>query len=194
MDIRGQGRTRSRGESRNEQPADNHVKFMVAMANLANTMEANAVATLQAVQRLGQQAGNGNGDGNGTIMWKEMVITWEAMEHALQAQHVSNNQYVEFTAYQLLGEAQHWWQGECQLLRLPNVEIPWDVSQTAFYKKYFLESAREAKEMELMQLKQGSLSVVDYTSQFEELCRFSRACQVPQRSMKVGSALSIKGA
>ncbi|KAL4287970.1 hypothetical protein AHAS_Ahas19G0239400 [Arachis hypogaea] len=35
----------------------------------------------------------------------------------------------------------------------------------------------EAKEMELMQLKQGSLSVADYTNRFEELCRFSRACQ-----------------
>ncbi|XP_020963487.1 uncharacterized protein LOC110265073 [Arachis ipaensis] len=31
--------------------------------------------------------------------------------------------------------------------------------------------------MELMQLKQGSLSVADYTSKFEELCRFSRVCQ-----------------
>ncbi|XP_016164735.1 uncharacterized protein LOC107607276 [Arachis ipaensis] len=31
--------------------------------------------------------------------------------------------------------------------------------------------------MELMQLKQGSLSVTDYTSRFEELCRFSRVCQ-----------------
>ncbi|XP_016185890.1 uncharacterized protein LOC107627567 [Arachis ipaensis] len=49
--------------------------------------------------------------------------------------------------------------------------------KTAFYKKYFPESAREAKEMELMQLKQGSLSVTDYTSNFEELCRFSRVCQ-----------------
>ncbi|XP_016206701.1 uncharacterized protein LOC107647091 [Arachis ipaensis] len=47
----------------------------------------------------------------------------------------------------------------------------------AFYKKYFPESAREEKEMELMQLKQGSLSVADYTSKFEELCRFSRVCQ-----------------
>ncbi|XP_016192364.1 uncharacterized protein LOC107633237 [Arachis ipaensis] len=28
-----------------------------------------------------------------------------------------------------------------------------------------------------MQLKQGSLSVADYTSKFEELCRFSRVCQ-----------------
>ncbi|KAL4274759.1 hypothetical protein AHAS_Ahas20G0039300 [Arachis hypogaea] len=35
------------------------------MANLANTMEANAAATLQAVQRLGQPAGNRNGNGNG---------------------------------------------------------------------------------------------------------------------------------
>ncbi|KAL4371143.1 hypothetical protein AHAS_Ahas06G0136300 [Arachis hypogaea] len=33
------------------------------------------------------------------------------------------------------------------------------------------------QETELMQLKQSSLSVADYTSQFEELCRFSRACQ-----------------
>ncbi|KAL4321331.1 hypothetical protein AHAS_Ahas14G0099800 [Arachis hypogaea] len=38
---------------------------MAAMANLANTMEANAAATLQAVQRLGQPAGNGNGNGEG---------------------------------------------------------------------------------------------------------------------------------
>ncbi|XP_016192621.1 uncharacterized protein LOC107633519 [Arachis ipaensis] len=31
--------------------------------------------------------------------------------------------------------------------------------------------------MELMQLKQDSLSVADYTSKFEELCRFSKVCQ-----------------
>ncbi|XP_016195643.1 uncharacterized protein LOC107636661 [Arachis ipaensis] len=49
----------------NEKPADNHAEFMEAMANLANTMEANDAVTLQAVQRLGQLAGNGNGKGNG---------------------------------------------------------------------------------------------------------------------------------
>ncbi|XP_072094155.1 uncharacterized protein [Arachis hypogaea] len=38
---------------------------MAAMANLTNTIEANAAATLQAMQRLGQSAGNGNGNGNG---------------------------------------------------------------------------------------------------------------------------------
>ncbi|XP_029145743.1 uncharacterized protein [Arachis hypogaea] len=99
------------------------------------------------------------------------------MERALQAQHVPINQYVEFAAYQLAGEAQPWWQAECRLLQLQNADIPWEVFQTAFYKKYFPGSVREAKEMELMQLKQGSLSVADYTNKFEELCRFSRVCQ-----------------
>ncbi|XP_020964956.1 uncharacterized protein LOC110265863 [Arachis ipaensis] len=111
---------------------------MAAMANLANTMEANAA-------------------------------------------HVPSNQYVEFAAYHLREDAQHWWQAACRLLQLQNADVPWDVFQTAFYKKYFLESAREAKEMELMQLKQGSLSVADCTNRFEELCRFSRVCQgVPE--------------
>ncbi|KAL4370772.1 hypothetical protein AHAS_Ahas06G0099200 [Arachis hypogaea] len=32
-------------------------------------------------------------------------------------------------------------------------------------------------EMEPMQLKQGSMSVAEYTNKFEELCRFSRLCQ-----------------
>ncbi|XP_016206468.1 uncharacterized protein LOC107646832 [Arachis ipaensis] len=127
------------------------------MANLANTMEANAVATLQALQRLGQPTENGNRDGNGNdnvegngdnMGGAPMTLAtflkvhlpsfkgstnpteadnwFQAMERALQAQHVPNNQYMEFAAYQLLGEAQHWWQGECHLLQLQNADIPWD--------------------------------------------------------------------
>ena len=64
MATRGRGRTRSRRESRNEQPADNHAEFMAAMANLVNTMEANAAATLQAAQRLDQPVGKGDGNGD----------------------------------------------------------------------------------------------------------------------------------
>ncbi|XLT25458.1 hypothetical protein HN873_056750, partial [Arachis hypogaea] len=55
--------------------------------------------------------------------------------------------------------------------------IPWEVFRTEFYKKYFPNSARNAKELELMQLKQGQMTVAEYTSKFEELCRFSRICQ-----------------
>ncbi|KAL4356877.1 hypothetical protein AHAS_Ahas09G0130600 [Arachis hypogaea] len=51
MVTRERGHTRSQGKSRNERPANNYAEFMVAMVNLANTMEVNATATLQAVQR-----------------------------------------------------------------------------------------------------------------------------------------------
>ncbi|XP_057723751.1 uncharacterized protein LOC130939677 [Arachis stenosperma] len=166
------------------------------MANLANLMEANVATTSHAVQRLDQPAGNGNGnrnrDGEGNDLGgTPMTLTsflkvhpptfrgltnsteadnwFRAMERALQAQHVPTNQYVEFVAYQLSGETQYWWQGECQLLRLSNAEISWDVFQTVFYKKYFPELVREVRELELMQLKQGSLSIVEYTTKFEEL-------------------------
>ncbi|XP_057740130.1 uncharacterized protein LOC130957280 [Arachis stenosperma] len=93
----------------------------------------------------------------------------------------------------LAGEAQPWWQAECYLLQLQNTDIPWEVFQTAFYKKYFPESAREAKEMELMQMKQSSLSVADYTNKFEELCRFSRARVVEEYAKTVAASKDNHG-
>ncbi|XP_057755847.1 uncharacterized protein LOC130975028 [Arachis stenosperma] len=179
MATRRRGCTRTRRENESNPSTDNHTEFMAVMANLANTMEANAAATLQVVQRLGQTAGNGNGnmnkngegDGNdlggapmtltsflkvhprsfrGSTYSTEAENWFRALERVLQAQHVPTNQYVEFAAYQLLGEAQYWWQGECQLMQLSNAEISWDAFQMAFYKKYFPESATEAKELEFM--------------------------------------------
>ncbi|XP_016164926.1 uncharacterized protein LOC107607488 [Arachis ipaensis] len=88
-------------------------------------MEANAAATLQAVQRLDQAAGNRNSDRNG-----------------------NNN-----------GEG----------------------------------NVREARELELMQLKQGSLSVADYTSRSEELCRFSRVCQGATETYESWKCIKYQG-
>ncbi|XP_016168260.1 uncharacterized protein LOC107610772 [Arachis ipaensis] len=148
---------------------------MAAMANLVNTMEANATATLQAVQRLGQPTENGNGIGEGNVDDNaegngdntggvpmtlatflkvhpptfrgstnptEADHWFQAIERCLLVQHVPHNQYVEFAAYQLTGEAQPWWQAECRLLQLQNADVPWK-----------------------------------YTNKFEELCRFSSVCQ-----------------
>ncbi|KAL4344294.1 hypothetical protein AHAS_Ahas11G0164000 [Arachis hypogaea] len=106
---------------------------MAAMANLANTMEANAAATLQAVQRLGQPTRNRNGNGEGNAndnaegSGDNTGGTPMTLATFLKAHHVPNNQYVEFAAYQLWGGAQHWWQVECCLLQLQNADVPWDV-------------------------------------------------------------------
>ncbi|KAL4373477.1 hypothetical protein AHAS_Ahas05G0085700 [Arachis hypogaea] len=140
MATHGRGRPRTWQETGNEQLVDTHAEFLAVMANLANTIEANAAATLQAVQRLGQPGGNGYGDGNGNNV--------EGNSNDLGGAPMTMATFLK-----LLREAQHWWQGECRLLQLQNADIPWDIFQTAFYKKYFHESVREAKKLELMQLK-----------------------------------------
>ncbi|XP_015962875.1 uncharacterized protein LOC107486823 [Arachis duranensis] len=63
----------------------------------------------------------------------------------------------------------------------------------AFYRKYFPESMRETKDLELMQLKQDSLSVAEYTSRFENLCRFSRICQGAPESYESWKYVKYQG-
>ncbi|XP_015940151.1 uncharacterized protein LOC107465694 [Arachis duranensis] len=95
--------------------------------------------------------------------------------------------------YQLLGEARNLWQGECHLLQLQNADIPWDIFQTAFYKKCFPKSVREARELELMQLKQALLSMAEYTSRFEELCKFSRVSQGAPETYESSKCIKYQG-
>ncbi|XP_057740183.1 uncharacterized protein LOC130957331 [Arachis stenosperma] len=102
---------------------------------------------------------------------------FQVMERALKAQQVLENQRVEFATYQLTGEAQHWWQGTRRLLQQDDNAVPWNAFQLEFYKKYFPNSVKIAKELELLQLKPGQIYVSKYTNKFEELCHFSKICQ-----------------
>ncbi|XP_057747187.1 uncharacterized protein LOC130966406 [Arachis stenosperma] len=77
----------------------------------------------------------------------------------------------------LEGEAEHWWQGIQRLLQQDVGDIPWDTFKDEFYKKYFSRAACDAKEMELMQLKQGNTTVAEYARMFDYLCCFSKICQ-----------------
>ncbi|KAL4344991.1 hypothetical protein AHAS_Ahas11G0233700 [Arachis hypogaea] len=103
---------------------------MAAMTNLANVMQANAATTTHAMERMGQGNGNGTGEGTGNNLGDRPMTLATFLK------------FVGFAAYQLLGEAQHWWQGECRLMQLQNEDIPWKLFQTVFYKKYFSESMR----------------------------------------------------
>ncbi|XP_016185554.1 uncharacterized protein LOC107627215 [Arachis ipaensis] len=77
----------------------------------------------------------------------------------------------------LEGEAEYWWQGIQRLLQQNEGDIPWDTFRDEFYKKYFSRAARDAKEIELMQLKQEDMIIAEYAHKFDDLCRFSKICQ-----------------
>ncbi|XP_016206162.1 uncharacterized protein LOC107646493 [Arachis ipaensis] len=113
----------------------------------------------------------------GTLVATQADNWFRGIEKSLRAQHVPERQYVKFATYMLEGEAEHWWQGVQRLLRQVVEEIDWDTFKEEFYKKYFPRTVRDAKEMELMQLTQGNMSVAEYTRKFEDLCRFSKICQ-----------------
>ncbi|XP_072072495.1 uncharacterized protein [Arachis hypogaea] len=194
MSTRGRGRGRGRGRTGTVTPVPtgtDPVDFMAALGNMAAAMQATAEALGNQINQ-GNHGNNNDGDGPMTLATFLKVRpptfrgtsnptdadNWiQAMERALQAQQVPEEQWVEFGTYQLQGEAQYWWQGTRRILQPDGAAIPWEVFRTEFYKKYFPNSARNAKELELMQLKQGQMTVAEYTSKFEELCRFSRICQ-----------------
>jgi len=57
-------------------------------------------------------------------------------------------------------------------LEAVGTEITWEVFRNEFLGKYFLVDVRNKKETEFLELKQGSMSVVDYATKFEELSSF----------------------
>ncbi|XP_016164718.1 uncharacterized protein LOC107607260 [Arachis ipaensis] len=77
----------------------------------------------------------------------------------------------------LRNDAQHWWQGVLQLLGREAINITWEEFSAEFHKKYFPQYFCTAKELELLQLRQGNMTVTEYTRKFEDLCRFSNVCQ-----------------
>ncbi|KAL4337213.1 hypothetical protein AHAS_Ahas12G0087700 [Arachis hypogaea] len=139
MATRGRGRGRGRGRIGTADPEttrNDHVNFMAALENMAATMQAT-------VEALGNQAGNGNGANGdngpmtaatflkihppifgGTTNPTEVDNWFQAIEWALQAQQVPEDQRVEFTTYQIAGEVQYWWQGTRRLLQHGDAAIP----------------------------------------------------------------------
>ncbi|KAL4329158.1 hypothetical protein AHAS_Ahas13G0272100 [Arachis hypogaea] len=143
MSTRGRERGRGRGGLGNAMPEatgniPNPVDFMAALGNMAAAMQATAEA-------LGNQINNGNNGNNGD----DDPLTLSSF---LKAQQVPEEQWVEFETYQLQGEAQHWWQGMRRILQPDGVVISWEFS------------ARNAKKLELLQLKQGRMTITEYTA------------------------------
>ena len=118
MSTRGRGRGRDKGRTGTVTPASigtDPVDFMAALGNMAAAMQATAEA-------LGNHGNNTDEDGPMTLATFLKVHpptfrgtsnptdadNWiQAMERALQAQQVPEEQWVEFGTYQLQGEAQY---------------------------------------------------------------------------------------
>ena len=102
---------------------------------------------------------------------------------------------IRLVAFQLEGEAQVWWNWANTSRDLE--AMTWAEFQELFMGKYFSDTARHAKAQEFLELKQGTMTVMEYVARFTKLARFDddyvATDMVKVRRFENGLKLSIRG-
>ena len=107
----------------------------------------------------------------------------------------SNATKIRLAVFQLEGESQVWWDW---IKASRDIEaMIWGEFHELFMGKYFSATARHAKAWDFLELKQGTMTMLEYVAKFTELARFSNdsmATDVAKvRKFEDGLKLSILG-
>ena len=107
----------------------------------------------------------------------------------------SDTTRIRLAAFQLEGEAQVWWNWAKTSRDLE--AMIWAKFQELFMGKYFSDTARHAKAQEFLEMKQGTMTVMDYVARFTELACFADDYMATDmakvRRFENGLKLSIRG-
>ena len=107
----------------------------------------------------------------------------------------SDTTRIRLAAFQLEGEAQVWWKWAKTSRDLEAMN--WVEFHDLFMGKYFSDTARHAKAKEFLELKQGTMTMMDYVARFTELARFVddyvATDMAKVRRFENGLKLSIRG-
>ena len=107
----------------------------------------------------------------------------------------SDTTRIRLAAFQLESEAQVWWNWTKTSRDLE--AMTWAEFQELFMGKYFPNTTRHAKAQEFLELKQGTMTMMNYVARFMELARFADdyvdTDMAKVRRFKKGLKLSIRG-
>ena len=118
------------------------------------------------------------------------------VEKVLEAIEItSDTTRIRLAAFQLEGEAQVWWNWEKTSRDLE--AMPWAEFHDLFMGKYFPNTAHHEKAQEFLELKQGTMTVLEYVARFTELARFTddyvATDMAKVKRFENGLKLSIRG-
>ena len=104
----------------------------------------------------------------------EGVEAWlKEIEKIFWVTECPDQQKVLFATHMLANEAEYWWEDTRPHLEgVGGVVVPWGTFRQTFLEKYFPEDVKNRKEMEFLELKQGSMMVAEYAVKFENLVRY----------------------
>ncbi|XP_061369568.1 uncharacterized protein LOC133312406 [Gastrolobium bilobum] len=97
----------------------------------------------------------------------------QAMEKIFRVMRYPNAMKLVYSVYMLEEEAEDWWTNTVQPLEAEGREITWRLFKTLFLDNYFPREAREQKQNEYNDLKQGSMSIDQYFAKFNELVKYA---------------------
>ncbi|XP_011627311.1 uncharacterized protein LOC105421496 [Amborella trichopoda] len=123
---------------------------------------------IEKFKKLGPPIFKGHG-GMEKAKWWQMQV--EKIFRILQC---TDEQQLRLGTYILKGDAEHWWHSVQQAWEEMGIASTWEEFLGAFNEKYFLDSVKERKEVEFIELQQGKLTVERYTAKFSELSRYAR--------------------
>ena len=132
----------------------------------------------------------GGGDPMVTDHWFRQI------ENVLEAMDITSDAAkIKLAAFQLEGESQVWWDWVKTLRDLE--AMTWAEFHGLFMSKYFLATARHAKAQEFLELRQGTMTVMEYMAKFTELARFGddyvATDMAKVRRFEIELKLSIRG-
>jgi hypothetical protein len=96
----------------------------------------------------------------------------KTIEKKLQVVKCSNHEKVLFALHQLEGPAADWWDAYVKAHEEPE-SINWQEFRNGFRTHHVLFEMMKLKKKEFEDLKQGSMSVNEYVTQFTQLSRYS---------------------
>ena len=118
------------------------------------------------------------------------------IEKILEAMEITSDATkIRLAAFQLEGESQVWWDW---VKTSRDIEaMTWAEFHELFMGKYFSTTARNAKALKFLELKQGMMTVMEYVAKFKELARFAddyvAIDMAKVRKFEDGLKLSIRG-
>ena len=93
------------------------------------------------------------------------------VQRVLEVMEITSNvTKIRLAIFHLEGESHVWWDW---VKASRNLEaMTWDEFRELFMGKFFPTSARHEKAREFLELKQGTMTVLEYVAKFSELARF----------------------
>ena len=121
---------------------------------------------------------------------------FQQIEKVLEAMNITSDAVeIRLAAFQLEGESQVWWDWVKTSRDLE--AMTWAEFYGLFMSKYFPATARHAKAQEFLELRQGTMTVMEYMARFTELARFGddyvATDMAKVRIFANGLKLSIRG-